>query len=485
MIRWLAVALVALVACGGSPRTPVPEGPPPASAPVGDHGVDVANLNAQLPPYLASLGGGSPLRALSGYVLVAQHDQVLYGQGFGLADRANQRVATADTSFRVGSVTKQFTAAAILRLEQDGKLAVEDKVSKHLPDYPGPGKDVTIHQLLTHTAGIPSYTELDKLMERRAEPITVHDLLAMFWNLPLEFAPGTKFSYSNSGYAILGAIIERVSGVPYRRYLEDHLFRPAKLAHTEVGDAAGAADRAEGYKIAQHALIPAHAIDMSLPFAAGAVRSTASDLVRWHRALSGDAILSAGERDKLYRVERDKYAYAWVVDEVAGHRVVWHNGGIDGFGTSYWRVPDADLVVVAWTNVEGVAIDPVSKAAVEAALGGKLEPQAPDKPGTLDRALVERVAGTYTLTDDSKAKLTALGAPPKMIDAVLTITLTATTDGIAMKPAGQGMLELAPSTDGSFYNADLDVRIRADVPASGLVTSVSLEQRKIKMTYQR
>jgi len=106
-----------------------------------------------------------------------------------------------------------------------------------------------------------------------------------------------------------------------------------------------------------------------------------------------------------------RYAYAWVVDEVAGHRVVWHNGGIDGFGTSYWRVPDADLVVVAWTNVEGVAIDPVSKAAVLAALGGKLEPQAPDKPGTLDRALVERVAGTYTLTDDSKAKLTALGAP--------------------------------------------------------------------------
>src|SRR4051812_11639457 len=165
MLRWLAVALVALVACGGNAPAPAP---PPPKPPVGDHAVDVANLNAQLPPYLASVGGGSPVRALSGYVLVAQHDQVLYGQGFGLADRAKQRVPTADTSFRVGSVTKQFTAAAILRLEQDGKLAVEDKVSKHLPDYPGPGKDVTIHQLLTHTAGIPNYTGLDKLMEHRA-----------------------------------------------------------------------------------------------------------------------------------------------------------------------------------------------------------------------------------------------------------------------------------------------------------------------------
>jgi D-alanyl-D-alanine carboxypeptidase len=476
MLRWLVVALVA---CGGSSPAPAP--PPP----VGDHGVDIANLNAQLPPYLASIGGGVQTWALSGYVLVAQHDQVLYGQGFGLADRATSRVPTADTSFRVGSVTKQFTAAAILRLEQDGKLAVEDKVSKYLPDYPGPGKDVTIHQLLTHTAGIPNYTDLDKLMERRAEPITVHDLLAAFWALPLDFTPGTKFAYSNSGYVILGAIIERVSGMPYRRYVAEHLLGPAQLAHTEVGDAIGAADRAEGYTIANHALVPAHPIDMSLPFAAGAVRSTARDLVRWHRALSGEAILSAREREKLYRVEQHKYAYAWVVDDVAGHRAVWHNGGIDGFGTSYWRVPDADLVVVAWTNVEGVPIDPVGKAAVEAALGGKLVPTAPEKPGMLDRSLIERVVGTYTLTDDAKTKLAALGAPQKMIDSLLAITLTATAGGLEMKPTGPSSFELVPSADATFYNADHAIRIRVDVPASGPVSSITLEQRDIKLRYQR
>lgn len=484
MLRWLAVALIA---CGGS--SPVPAPPPapapPPKLPVGDHGVDVANLNAQLPPYLASVGGGSPVRALSGYVLVVQHDQVLYGHGFGFADRATHRVPTADTSFRVGSVTKQFTATAILQLEQAGKLAVEDTVSKHLPDYPGPAKDVTIHQLLTHTAGVPSYTGLETLMEHRAEAITVHDLLAAFWALPLEFAPGSKFEYSNSGYAILGAIIERVSGMPYRQYLATHLFRPAGLEHTEVGDAADAADRAVGYMIDQHEVVAAHPIDMSLPFAAGAVRSTANDLARWHRALSGDAILSARERDKLYRVEQQKYAYAWVVDDLAGHHVVWHNGGIDGFGTSYWRVPDADLMVVAWTNVQGVPIDPIAKAAVEAALGGKLEPEPIDKPGTLDKALVDRMIGTYQMTDDSKAKLAALGAPPKMIDSVLSITITATASGIAMKAIGQRALDLAPSDDRSFYNVDLDVRIRADVPPSGPVQSVSIEQRKVMMSYRR
>jgi D-alanyl-D-alanine carboxypeptidase len=276
---WLiaaAIAWGAWGACGGA--SPAPEPPKP---PVGDLGVDVANLNAQLPPYLASIGAGSQNRALSGYVLVAQHDQVLYGHGFGFADRAAQRAPTADTSFRTGSVTKQFTAAAILRLEQDGELTVEDPVGKHLPDYAGPGKDVTIHQLLTHTTGIPNYTAIEAVMARRGEPFTVRELLATFADQPLEFPPGTKFKYSNSNYAILGAIIERASGMPYRTYLAERLFKPAGLASTEVGDAAGAADRAEGYRIENGTAVPAKSIDMSLPFAAGAVRSTANDLMRW------------------------------------------------------------------------------------------------------------------------------------------------------------------------------------------------------------
>jgi CubicO group peptidase (beta-lactamase class C family) len=215
------------------------------------------------------------------------------------------------------------------------------------------------------------------------------------------------------------------------------------------------------------------------------VRSTAGDLVRWHRALSGDAILSAAERDKLYRVEQHKYAYGWAIDDVSGHHAVWHNGGIDGFGTSYWRVPDADLVVVAWTNVEGIAIDPIARAAVEAALGGKLELVPVVKPGTLDRGLVDRLVGSYTMADDSKAKLTSLGAPQKMIDSVISMVLTATTDGIEMKAVGQRALTMVPTDDGTFYNADIDVRIRPEVPASGPVKSVIVEQRKLQMTYQR
>ena len=132
MTRWLRLPIIALCGCAAGAPAPAPTAKPPT----GDHGVDVANLEAQLPAYIASVGGGSPVREMSGYVLVVQHDRVLYSKGFGFADRATHRAPTANTSFRIGSVTKQFTAAAILRLEQDGKLAVEDKVSKYLPDYP-------------------------------------------------------------------------------------------------------------------------------------------------------------------------------------------------------------------------------------------------------------------------------------------------------------------------------------------------------------
>ncbi len=469
MSRRLSLAsLLVLSACGGAPAVP--------KQPVGDGGVNVANLTAQLPPYLDATVN------FSGFVLVAQHDQILFEHGYGFADQMTKRVATADTSFRIGSVTKQFTSAAILQLEQAGKLTIGDTVGKLLPDYTGPAKDVTVHQLLTHTAGIPDYTENDALMDRRADKMSPQEILHSFSDLPLEFTPGSQHKYSNSGYILLGLIIEKVSGEPYEQYMRTHLFVPAKLEHTVVGDAIGAADRAEGY---ERDRTPAHPIDMSVPYAAGSIRSTAHDLVRWHRALSGDTILPATERAKLYQPALEKYAYGWVVDEVVGHGVVWHNGGIDGFGTSYWRVPDADLVVVAWTNVGGFRIDPIAKAAVEAALGGKLTPPVKEKAGTLDTALVERMVGTYKLDDAGKAELTKLGAPPKLVEDVATMEIAATPTGFSAKPAGQPPVEMVPSADGSFWNAESEVRIRVDVSPSGPVKAFHLEQHKLKVTYTR
>jgi D-alanyl-D-alanine carboxypeptidase len=364
------LALAASLAACGSPAAPKS----PAEQAVGDLGVDLAGLNSKLPPFIDSVGAGQPSRAFSGYVLVAQHDKPIFSRGYAVSDREKHTPNTADTSFRVGSVTKQFTAAAILRLEQDGKLSVNDPISKHLPEYPAVGKDVTIHQLLTHTSGIPSYTDDPAIMSRRAQRFTVPQLLALFWDKPLVFAPGSRFAYSNSGYIVLGAIIESASGKPYATYLAETLFLPAGMTRTVVGDAESATDRAEGYQLAGDKLEPADPIDMSVPYAAGAVRSTANDLVRWHRALEGDQILGAAAKAKLYKPALNDYAYGWVAKEVEQRPTVRHGGGIDGFSTMYWRVPAADLVVVAWSNVLGVAAEPVGHAAVVAALGGTPKP---------------------------------------------------------------------------------------------------------------
>jgi CubicO group peptidase (beta-lactamase class C family) len=473
------VLVIGVLACGNAkePRAP--------KARLGDLGVDIASLTAQLPKFIDSVSGGDERRAMSGYVLVAQHDQVIWSGAYGLADREKQRVPTANTSFRVGSVTKQFTAAAVLRLEQDGKLSVDDKVGRHLPEYPGPGKDVTIHQLLTHTAGVPNFTQDPAILARKAERWTTRQLLELFWDKPLEFEPGTKFQYSNGGYAVLGAIIEKASGMTYARYVADKLFAPAGMKRSVVGDAAGDDDRAEGYRIDGKTLAKADPIDMSLPFAAGAVRSTASDLVRWHRALMGDTVLGAAARDKLYRVAKDGYAYGWMVQELRGKRTVWHNGGIDGFHTIYWRVPEADLVVVAWSNVQELDVDPVGHAAVEAALGGKLKLIEPANKVPVDAALVARVVGMYALPDDTKAKLAAMKLPKEIIDTILTIEVTASEGGVTIKPNGQGAVELAPAEGGGFFDAAHGIRLRLELPASGPVQTIVLEQGPLAIPYRR
>jgi CubicO group peptidase (beta-lactamase class C family) len=484
-MRGLASCLVvAAIACGGSRHAP-PAAAPPAPSPAPADALDVANLTARLPRYIDSIGGGIEHRAFNGYVLVTQGERVLFGRGWGYANRATRQAPGPDTSFRAGSVTKQFTAAAILKLEQDGKLAVEDTVARHLPDFRGPARDVTIHQLLTHTAGVPSYTSDPAVLARKADQFTVDALLALFRDRPLEFSPGTSYTYSNSGYALLGAIIERASGTSYARYLEQALFRPAQMLRTEVGDAIGVRDRAEGYQLVAGRIEPADPIDMSLPYAAGAVRSTANDLARWHRALQGDAILGSAARAKLYRVERDHYAYGWLVQEIKTRRTVWHNGAIDGFHAVLWRIPDADVAVIAWSNVFGTDVDAIGRAAIEAVLGGTVEPVPQFPSGEIDPSVIARLVGTYELTDDARARLAAIKAPRQLVDSIVTIEITRSAGGIVMKPAGQSPVELGPQADGSFYQPDHDIRLSFELAGGDAASGVVLAQGKLALGYRR
>jgi CubicO group peptidase (beta-lactamase class C family) len=483
----LAIAAAA-AACHphGHPAAPAPgptgTGPAPLPAAAA---LDAGHLDAQLTPFVQAFGkklGES--RAFSGLVVVAQHDRPVYAHGFGYADRATHAVPDLDTSFRIGSVTKQFTSAAIMLLVQDGKLSVDQPIATYLPDYPAVGAKITLHQLLTHTSGLPDYTEAPGFMEHRGEPHTVAELLHVFWSQPLRFAPGAKFEYSNSNYIVLGAIIEKVSGMPYADFMAKRVFGPAGLTRTVVGDAEGARDRALGYQPGAGGLVAADKIDMTVPFAAGAVRSTAADLIRWNRVLAGEALLTAASKQRMYTVEKDDYAYGWLIKDAGGHRVIGHNGGIDGFQTVYLRIPDLDAVIVVWCNNSGVHPDPVADAALAVALGGKVQPIEEPDLVPLDPAAADRIAGHYQLSPASRAAASKM-VPASTLDTLATLDVTHDGDHLTIKPVGQDAVPLDAVSPTRYIQIDLGVSVEAALPQAGPATGLTIRQGGLSLVFDR
>ena len=246
----------------------------------------------------------------------------------------------------------------MLQLAEQGKLKLDGKVADYLPGYPQPaGSQITLHHLLSHTAGLPDYTALPSfanVMRRHQEPA---QLVALFAGLPLEFAPGTQYRYSNSGYVLLGAIIEKVTGKPYAQVFQENIARPFKLKATSV-DVVEAADprRAAGYQATPNGLVPTPPIDMTVPYAAGAVTSTALDLYRWSQALDGNKVLTAASKKQLFRPVLQNYACGWMVvkakigAEADTSLIQEHNGGINGFSSFLVRVPQSQQVIVLLDN---------------------------------------------------------------------------------------------------------------------------------------
>ena len=222
----------------------------------------------------------------NGTILLAQNGSILFCRGYGMANLEHDIPCTATTKFRLGSITKQFTAMAVLILQERGKLSVTDKVKKYLPSAPKAWDDITIHHLLTHTAGIPNYTSFPDFMKTIRNQVTLDELIAKFKDKPLEFKPGEKFKYSNSGYIVLGKIIEIASGQPYATFMKEAIFDPLEMHDTGYDTAAAVLkNRASGYtRLLGVAPANASYIDMSLPHAAGALYSTVVDLLKWDRA---------------------------------------------------------------------------------------------------------------------------------------------------------------------------------------------------------
>jgi CubicO group peptidase (beta-lactamase class C family) len=302
-----------------------------------------------------------------GTILVAHDGQLIISRGYGMADAERGTPNTPTTRFRLASVTKQFTAAAIMILQARGKLKVQDQICAYLADCPDDWQAITIEQLLTHTSGIPNYTDFAGYDATQMQPATPEQLIARFRREPLMFAPGSMFSYENSDYVLLGRIIEQVSGQPYADFLREAIFDPLQMRASGVdlglGDTAG---QAVGYSSFADKAPP---LDTSTLYSAGAIYSTAEDLYRWDQALYTNALLPEKLRSQMFTPLLNDYGYGWKIGHPGGRLEISHPGLIDGFAASIARYPAERVTVIVLSNMDAADVVGISNYLAALALG--------------------------------------------------------------------------------------------------------------------
>src|SRR5215471_1678775 len=294
-----------------------------------------------------------------GVVLVGVNGKVVFEKAYGIADEEWNARNTTTTKFRIASLSKQFTAACILLLQERGRLKVQDPISRYLPGLPQAWQSITIHQLLTHTSGIPNYTDSPQLQKINRTGATPQDMIALVTDKPLDFPPGSKWRYTNTGYILLGMIIERISGQSYADFLKSNILEPLGMTSSGYDRATDILkERASGYQI-KGSLANADFIDMTIPFAAGGIYSTVEDLYRFNEALAQDGkLLSADSLKQMFTeypeaiYQGQHYGYGVVISrQKFGKLLYYHGGGVEGFSSSIQRYPDERVCIVVLSNL--------------------------------------------------------------------------------------------------------------------------------------
>lgn len=287
-----------------------------------------------------------------GSVLVVSHGKALVNQGYGSANLEWNIPNSPATKFRIGSVTKQFTAAAILLLEERGKLTLDDSVTKYVPDAPAEWKTITIFDLLTHTSGIVDIKSLPPEVFAQWRAATPEQLIARFRDKPLEFKPGSQAKYCNSDYILLGYIIERISGESYEDFMQQNIFIPLDMTSSGIDhNAAILPQRAQGYQLSRYGFQNADYIDMTIPIGAGDMYSTTGDLQKWEQGLFGGKLLSKASLKKMTTSYMNGFGLGVVVSSQDGHILISHTGGIQGFACELRFYPKDDLIIIVLGNI--------------------------------------------------------------------------------------------------------------------------------------
>lgn len=364
------------------------------------------NIDAALAPHFKSDEPGAA-------VIVTKNGKTIYRNAFGLAHLEKKTPLKPDDVLRIGSVTKQFTAVSILLLADQGKLTLSDPITKHLTDYPKTGDSITIEHLLTHTSGVTSYTDMPEYLGNMEKKLAVNDIIARFKDLPLKFAPGTRWEYSNSGYFLLGAIIERASGMRYAEFVAKHIFVPLNMQDSAYeGFERSTKRRVEGYS--DRAKVAA-AIDMSQPYAAGSLVSTVDDLAKWDAAINAGKLLKptiwkqAFSPYTLTNGSKTSYGYGWQVRKLQGSDALAHSGGINGFVSMGIHVPEPKIYVAMLSNRSGGGGATPTFLAEKIAAIAMGKPYKDLQPITLDNAALDKHIGIYQIDDKTTRTITREG----------------------------------------------------------------------------
>ena len=403
-----------------------------------------------------------------GTVIVAKDNDILFNKGFGSANLEWDIPNSPATKFRLGSITKQFTAAAILLLEEMGKLKIDDPVKKYLPDAPEVWDKITIFNLLTHTSGIPNYTNFPEYRKEQYTAHTPKQVVDIFRDKPLDFAPGEKMSYSNSGYIVLGYLLEKVSGETYQDFLQKNIFNPLGMKDSGYdSNSAIIQNRASGYSPGPDGLVNTGYVHMTIPFSAGALYSTTEDLLRWEQGLFGGKLLSKESLSKMITPYKNGYALGVRTGNFNGHKVILHGGSIEGFNTQLVYCFDDKLAVAVLSNVNGNTPSQLANNLAAIALGEKVELPKVRKEITVPAEVLSQYVGIYELRPGFDLMITLAG------------------NQLISQATGQGKAPIFAETETIFFPKVVEATIEFCRDDNGAVSHLILRQAGNEITARR
>ena len=344
-----------------------------------------------------------PANSPGATVLIAKDDKIIYRKAFGMANLELNVPMKLENVLQLASITKQFTSVAILMLLEQGKLSLQDPLSKYIADYPR-GNEITLHHLLNHTSGIMNYTKLPEFRTKTRLDMTPEEIISSFKNLPLEFNPNEKHEYSNSGYVLLGYIIEKISGMSYEDFIHKNIFEKLGMKNSYYGNSYKIIpNRANGYQLYEGNYENAEYMSTTIPYAAGSLMSTVDDMFLWNKAIRHNTLISEKSKQiaftnhTLTNGKHGNYGYGWFINELAGMTTLEHTGGINGFTTSGIYVPDNNIYAIVLSNLDdGKGPETYNLKAVSILMG---KPIVEKKAVELSEKQLKKWVGAYQFED--------------------------------------------------------------------------------------